>query len=217
MPLSNFVHQDSSSVLNTMHPKSQRQCLVNQRRMQRVMNQHHVQHDIDPSRIGIVELQVVQEFDSPTCLYYYIVIWRSLREMIRREMQKRHISKCCRSRYLQTLELNGSIPKFAMHNDSSIVTSGADKAFPKVVCCSIAMPHEETTSNAESTKLLLPCNDDWSVDTATMLDVADMAAREVDNEEVECIDGLPRRDKDSRDNDEVESIDGLLRRDKDIR
>jgi hypothetical protein len=31
-----------------------------------------------------------------------------------------------------------------------------------------------------------------------MLDVADMAAREVDNEEVECIDGLPRWDKDIR-------------------
>jgi hypothetical protein len=108
--------------------------------------------------------------------------------------------------------LNGSIPKFAIHNDSSIVTSGADKAFPKVVRCSIAMPHEETTSKAESTKLLLPCNVDWSVDTAAMLDVADMAVREVDNDEVECIDGLPRWDKDSRDNDEVECcIDGLLR------
>jgi hypothetical protein len=47
------------------------------------------------------------------------------------------------------------------------------------------MPHEETTSKAESMKLLLPCNDDWSVDTAAMLDVADMAVREVDNDEVE--------------------------------
>jgi hypothetical protein len=81
------------------------------------------------------------------------------------------------------------------------------------------MPHEETTSKAESTKLLLPCNVDWSVDTAMLEDVADMAVREVevDNDAVECcVDGLLRRDKDSRDNDEAECcIDGLLRRDKD--
>lgn len=31
-----------------------------------------------------------------------------------------------------------------------------------------------------------------------MLDVADMSAREVDNDEVVCIDGLLRRDNDNR-------------------
>lgn len=79
------------------------------------------------------------------------------------------------------------------------------------------MPHEETTSNADKTKLLLPCNDDWSADATMLLDAADMADRtvEVDNDVVEYVDGLPRRYKDSRDNDEVE-CDGL-RRDKDIR
>lgn len=61
---------------------------------------------------------------------------------------------------LQAGEVNGITPTFAKHNDINIVTSGALSAFPKVVFCSIAIPHPEINSRVDKMKLVSPCNDD---------------------------------------------------------
>ena len=61
--------------------------------------------------------------------------------------------------HLQTGEWNGIMPTFARHSDINIVTSGADRAFPIVVSCSSAIPHADTISMADKTKLLSACSD----------------------------------------------------------
>lgn len=66
-----------------------------------------------------------------------------------------------------------------------------DNALPNVVRCSIAMPHDETTSNADKTKLLLP----WSVERrdAATPDAADMASDDEDDEDAaKCCDPMIR-------------------------
>ena len=76
-------------------------------------------------------------------------------------------------------------------SNSAITKQLTDKALPNVVRCSIAMPHDETTSNADKTKLLLP----WSVerrDAATPV-VADMASDdEDDGDAANCCDPMMR-------------------------
>jgi hypothetical protein len=44
--------------------------------------------------------------------------------------------------------------------NSAMLKQLTDNALPNVVRCSIAMPHDETTSNADKTKLLLPWSDE---------------------------------------------------------